>query len=110
MRQGSQERLKQQLGQRPDDAVGPGRRIGWQALPIAVVPDRMDAETLRRRHFPFEIVADHPGLSGFDAERVHGVGIGALFGFAESVLALDLNMVEPLCESKPDNLGPLRRS
>jgi len=38
------------------------------------------------------------------------MGIGALFGFAESVLALDLNMVEPLCESKPDNLGPLRRS
>ena len=48
------------------------------------------AETLRRLDLPFQIVADHPGLGRGDAERFHGVQIGALFRLAEAVLTLDI--------------------
>jgi hypothetical protein len=51
--------------------------------------DRIDAETLRRFDFLFEIVADHPVGRG-DAERLHGMEVGTLFRFAEPMLALDL--------------------
>ena len=36
------------------------------------------------------------------------MSVGALFGFAKAVLALDLNVVEPLFESEADHLGTLR--
>src|SRR5271154_2504011 len=36
------------------------------------------------------------------------MGIGALFGLAEPVLALDLDMVETLFEGEADHLGALR--
>lgn len=60
-------------------------------------PDQQDwrwyvAEATRRHDFPFQIVVDYPGG---DAERADRVQISVLPGFAEIVLALDLDVVEP---------------
>ena len=38
------------------------------------------------------------------------MGIGALLGFAETVLALDLDVVEAMLEGEPHDLGALRRA
>jgi hypothetical protein len=65
--------LLQQLREAADDAVGADRRVGRQADAVAVVPDRIDAEPLRRLDFPFQMVADQSGIRGFDAERTHRV-------------------------------------
>ena len=72
-----------------------------------VDPDRVDAEPLRRHDFPFQIVADHPGLGCGDAERLHGVQIGALVRLAEAVLALDLDVIETVRQRKAFDLGAL---
>src|SRR2546430_1475694 len=52
----------QQLTERADDAVGLDDRAFGQAVAMHVDPDRIDAEALRRHDFPFQIVADHPGV------------------------------------------------
>src|SRR6202030_102158 len=101
---------RQQLGQRADDAVGPDRRTLGQPEPVAVIPDRIDAEALRRDDLPFEIVADHPGLVRRDAERSERMAIGLLLRLAEAVLALDLDVVEAVLQGKALDLGALRRS
>src|ERR1700719_1688324 len=93
--------LRQQFRQAADDAVGADRRIRGQPDAIAVVPDRVDPEALRRDDLPFEIVADHPGVLGPDPERRHRMAIGLLLGFAETVLALDLDVVEAVLERAP---------
>src|SRR4249919_2061587 len=79
--------VREQLGQRADDAVGPDRGARRQAVAVHVDPDRVDAEPLRCHDFPFQIVADHPGVARGDAERLHGVQIGALLRLAKTVLA-----------------------
>ena len=65
-----------------------------QANAVAVVPDRVNAEALRADDFPFEVVADHPGLLRPDSEHFHRMLVGPLLGLAEAVLALDLDVVE----------------
>src|SRR4029079_2034811 len=77
--------------QRPDDAVGrdPGGRR--HAVCIAVDPDRVDAETLRGYNFPFQIVADHPGLGRGDAEGFHRVQIGAIVRLATASVPFHLD-------------------
>src|SRR5262245_22265783 len=70
-----------------------------------VHPDRVDAEALRRHDFPFQIVADHPGIPGGDAEHVQRSQIGALFGLAETVLALDLMWSKRWVNSKRSTLA-----
>src|SRR5262249_45429610 len=101
-------RLGQQLGERADDAVGPDRATGGQAGSVAVVPDRVDPEPLRGNDLPFEVVADHPCLLRPDAECLHSMGVGTFLRFAEAVLSLDLNMVEPLFEGEAGHLRALR--
>ena len=89
-------RLGQRLGyssnsrQAADDAVGADGGIGGQADPVAIVPDCVNAEALRGDDFPFEVVADHPGVVRADSERFHRMIVGPLLGLAETVLALDL--------------------
>ena len=79
-----------------------------QAVAMDVDPDRVDAEALRRHDFPFQIVADHPGLGRGDAERLHRVQIGALLRLAETVLALDLDVIEAVRQREALDLGALR--
>src|SRR6185295_7918953 len=79
--------FREQFRQRADDAVGLHGGVGGQAVAMYVDPDGVDAEPLRRDDFPFQIVTDHPGLGCGDAERLHGVQIGALVRLAETVLA-----------------------
>ena len=67
-------------------------------------------KSLRSRDLPFEVVAHHPGLVGLDLESFHRVQIGPLLGLAEPALALDLDVVEPVCEFEPFDLGALRVS
>ena len=43
-----------------------------------------------------------------DSEHFHGMGVGTLLGFAETVLALDLNVVEAVFEAELHDLGALR--
>src|SRR5215469_16905446 len=100
-------RSSQQLGQPPDNAVGAGRRIRRETLPVAVVPDRMDAEALGCRHFPFKIVANHPGFRGLNPEHRHCMPVGTFFRLAETVLALDLHMIEAMLKGEADQLGAL---
>ena len=52
-----------------------GSGIRGQPDAIAVIPDRVNPGTLRGDNFPFEVVADHPGLVRADAEGLpsHGV-------------------------------------
>src|SRR5258708_39804963 len=75
---------------------------------MGVHPDRVDAEALRHLDLPFQVVADHPGVTGLDAERSHGVVIGSLVGLAKTVLALDLDVIESLRQREALDLAPLR--
>ena len=68
----------------------------------------MNAKTLRGDDFPFEVIADHPGLVRANSEHFHRMGVGPFLGLAEAVLALDLDVVETLFESEPHDLGALR--
>src|SRR5512140_2116116 len=77
--------LAQQFRKLTYDAIRLHRAAFRQSLTVWVVPDRMDAELLRRRHFPLQIVADHPGLMRFDSQRGHGVQIGARLGLAKTM-------------------------
>src|SRR5215470_9797404 len=88
--------LWEQFSERADDAVRLHGRARRQAVAMDVHPDGVDAKLLRHLDFPFEIVADHPGVGGGDAERVHGVQVGTLLRFAKAVLALDLDMVKAM--------------
>ncbi len=88
-------------------AIGPDGGIRRQAFAVNVDPDGIDAEALRRFDFPFQIVADHPCLRCGDAERLHGVQIGALVWFAETMLALDLDVIEPVRQRKAFDLCAL---
>src|SRR5689334_18836736 len=78
---------RHQFAQRTNDAIGLHGRPLWQAVAMHVDPDRIDAEPLRHLDFPFQIVTDHPGVARGDAERCHGMVIGALLGLAETMLA-----------------------
>src|SRR5690606_41010771 len=90
-----------------DDAVGADVHAGREALAEVVVPDAEYAEPLWGRDLPFEVVADHPGVLGMDAERLHGVAVGALLRLAEAGLALDLHVVEAAGEVEASDLGAL---
>jgi hypothetical protein len=81
-----------------DDAVGADWAVGRQADAVAVVPDRVDAEPLRCHDLPFKVVADHPGLVRPDSEHFHRMSVGALLGLAETVLALDLDVIKAVLE------------
>src|SRR4029079_16780489 len=94
--------------QRPDDAVGLDGGARRQAIAMHVDPDGVDAETLRGYNFPFQIVADHPGLGRGDAERFHRVQIGALLRLAKAMLAFDLDMIEAVRQRQAFDLGALR--
>src|ERR1700738_5472539 len=80
--------VRQQLRQRADDPVRLDGGVGGQAVAMRIHPDRIDAKALRRFDFPFEIVADHPGLGGGYTQRLHGMPVGALVRLAETMLAL----------------------
>src|SRR5438067_1739848 len=95
------------FGYRPDDPVWPHGAAFGQARSKNVMPDRENAEPLRSGHLPLQIVADHPGFVRLDAQGRHCVEVGALFGFAEAVLAFDLNVVEQRSDGKPLDLGAL---
>src|SRR5689334_1479837 len=96
---------RQKLRERADDAVGFHGRTWRQAVAMDVHPDGIDAEPLRRLDFPFEVVADHPGIPGADAECFHRMQIGALLRLAETMLALDLDMMEAMRELEALDLG-----
>ena len=72
------------------------------------MPDRVNAKPLRCYHFPFQVVADHPRLVRLDAEDRQSVAVGAFFGFAETVFAFDLDVVEAVGQLKALDLGALR--
>ena len=78
-----------------------------QAIAVRIDPDRIDAEALRHLDFPFQIVADHPGLGRRHAQRLHGVQVGALVRLAETMLAFDLDVIEPVRQRKALDLGAL---
>src|SRR5580700_113954 len=100
--------LREQFRQGADDPVGADWRIRRQADAIAVIPDRIDAEPLRRDHLPFEIVANHPGVVRRDPKRGERVTIGLLLRLAEAVLALDLDVVEAVLQCETHDLLALR--
>ena len=79
-----------------------------QADAVAIVPDRVDTEPLGCHDLPFRVVADHPGLVRADSEHFHRMLIGPLFGLTETVLVLDLDVVETVFESEPHDLRALR--
>jgi hypothetical protein len=81
---------------------------GGQADAVAVVPDCVNAEALRGDDFPFEVIADHPGLVRANSEHFHRMGVGPFLGLAEAVLALDLDVVETVFKGKTQDLGALR--
>src|SRR5215472_7330114 len=101
-------RLLQQLRQSADDAVGTDRRVVGQTDAVAVVPDRIDAEPLGCDDLPFKVVANHPRLVRTDPEHFHRMFVGPRLGLPEAVLALDLDVVETVFESKPHDFGALR--
>ena len=98
----------EKLGQAADDAVWPGQRAGWHAGAGRIVPDRVDAEALRCGNLPLEIVAHHPGLRRRDAQRAHGMPVRALLGFAETMLAFDLDVMETAAQIEAIDLGALQ--
>ena len=98
---------RQQLRQRADDPIGLDGGFRGQALAVRIHPDRIDTKALRHLDFPFEIVADHPGLGCGYTQRLHGMPVGALVRFAETMLALDLDMIEPVRQCKALDLRAL---
>src|SRR6516165_3815405 len=103
----------------PSRGAGVRSASGWSGLigdpagkpsPCTSIEIRVDAEALRRHGFPFEIVADHPGIPGGDAERVHCVQIDALLGRAETAFPLDLDVVEAMGQFETLDLGTLHVS
>jgi hypothetical protein len=53
-------------------------------------------------------VANHPGLVRADTEHYHRTGVGPFLGFAEAVLAFNLDVVKTVFEGEPHDLGALR--
>src|ERR1700730_4389510 len=98
---------RQQLGQRADDAIGLDRGTRGQAYSVSIDPDGIEPKALRRFDFPFQIVTDHPGLGCGYPQRLHGVPVGALVRLAETMLALDLDMIEPVRQRKAFDLCAL---
>ena len=79
--------------------------FGGRPSPCTSIEMACGAKPLRRHDFPFQIVADHPGLGCGDAERLHGVQIGALFRLAEAVFTLDLDVIEAVRHAKRSTLA-----
>src|SRR6202165_3010226 len=86
----------EQLCQRADDPIGLDGGFRGQALSVCIHPDGIDTEALRHFDFPFKIVTDHPGLGCCYTQGLHCMLVGPFVRFAETMLALDLDMIEPV--------------
>jgi hypothetical protein len=90
-----------------NDAVRDNVCVLRQAFAYTIKPDGMDPQTLRCCDFPLKVVAYHPGLSRVNTEHAQSMQIGTLIGFAESMLAFYLNVIEAPRQIKAHNLGSL---
>jgi hypothetical protein len=83
-------------------------RSSGQPLARGVEPDAKDAQPLRCRNLPFQVVTDHSSVSCFGTKLAQSTQVCSLVGFFELVLAFDLDVVETACKVEPVYLGSLR--
>src|SRR4030095_9063242 len=98
-----------QIGEPPDDSIRLHWMSGRQAPAPDIDPDPIDALSLRLSDVPLEIVTDHPGIGGGDAERIERTGIHPGIRLAEPDFTLDENRMKQICQPESCDLASLHR-
>jgi hypothetical protein len=97
----------QQLGQRCDDTIGHYVSISGKPFAFTIKPDCKNTKPLWSHNLPFQVVTDHPGISCINSKLAESVEVGALIGFAEPVLAFDLDVIKATRQVETFDFGSL---
>ena len=82
-----------------------GNPAAWPSYHMPGMPFPLGTQDV-----PFEVVAHHPCLLGFDAQSPQGSSVCAVVRFAEALVPFDLDEVEPVTEVEAVDLGTLLRT
>jgi hypothetical protein len=100
----------QQLRKRLDNAVGDDISVRRHSGAGPIDPHRVNAESLRPRHLPLDVVADTPRLFWCRAEGGHGGFIHSWLRLPETKLPFDEDVVKIALQPKSIDLSSLSRS
>jgi hypothetical protein len=96
-----------QLGEPPDNSIRLHGMPCWQASASEVDPDPVDALSLRLRDVPLEIIANHPGVTRGNTQRIKRSRVHTRVGFTEPELTLDENQIEQIGQAESIDFIPL---